>query len=76
MVIHPGKTKSMVVAARQKHQLKPLILKLILGTDSVEQVCEHRVLGVTLGEEIKWQSHIDNVRKLVSSKFIFAWPAT
>ena len=39
------------------------MLKLILGTDIVEQVCEHRVLGVTLNEEIKWQSDIDNVRK-------------
>ncbi|WP_419598339.1 reverse transcriptase domain-containing protein [Thiolapillus sp.] len=63
MVIHPGKTKSMVVAARQKHQLKPLMLKLTLGTDIVEQVREHRVLGVTLDEELKWQSHIDNVCK-------------
>ena len=52
MVIHPGKTESMVVAARQKHQLKPLMLKLTLGTDIVEQVREHRVLGVTLDEEL------------------------
>ena len=29
--------------------------------DIVEQVREHRVLGVTLDEELKWQSHIDNV---------------
>ena len=63
MVIHPGKTKSMVVAARQKHQLKPLMLKLTLCTNIVEQVREHRVLGVTLDEELKRQSHIDNVCK-------------
>ena len=53
----------MVVAVRQKHQLKPLMLKLTLGTEIVEQVREHRVLGVTLDEELKWQSHIDNVCK-------------
>ena len=52
MVIHPRKTKSMLVAARQKHQLK-LMLKLTLGTDIVEQVREHRVLGDTLDEEFK-----------------------
>ena len=63
MVIHPGRTKSMVVAARQKRQLKALVLKLTLGTDIVEQVREHRVLGVTLDEGLKWQSHIDNVCK-------------
>ena len=37
MVFNPGKTKSMVVAARQRHQLKPLMLKLAFGTDIVEQ---------------------------------------
>ena len=63
MVIHPGKTQSMVVAARQKHQLKPPILQLSLGTDIVEQVREQRVLGVTFDEELKWLSHIDNVCK-------------
>ena len=63
MVIHPGKTKSMVIAARQRHQLIPLMLKLTLGTDIVEQVRQHRALGVTLDEQLKWQSHIDNVRK-------------
>ena len=53
----------MVVAARQNHQLKPLILQLTLGTDIVEQVREHRILGVSLDEELKWQSHIENICK-------------
>ena len=51
MVVHPGKTKSMVLASRQKHQLKPLILTL--GTNITEQVREHRVLGITIDEELK-----------------------
>ena len=53
LVIHPGKIKSMEVATRQKHQLKPLMLKLTLGTNIAEQVREHRVLGVTLDGELK-----------------------
>ena len=53
---HPGKTKSMVLASRQKHQLKPLILNLTLGTNITEQVREHRVLGITIDEELKWQA--------------------
>ena len=61
MAIHPGRTKSMVIASRQKHQLKPPMLKLTLGTNIIEQVCEHRVLGVTLEEELKWQSYTDYV---------------
>ena len=48
---------------RQKHQLKPLMLKLTLGTFIVEQVYEHRVLDVTLDEELKRQSRIYNTCK-------------
>jgi len=58
MVVHPGKTKSMVLASRQKHQLKPLIVNLALGTNTTERVREHSVLGVTIDEGLKWQHHI------------------
>ena len=61
MAIHPGRTKSMVIASRQKHQLKPPMLKFTLGTNIIEQVCEHRVHEVTLEEELKWQSYTDYV---------------
>ena len=50
MVVHPGKTKSIVLASRQKLQLKPLMLNLTLGTNIIKQVCEHRVLGITIDE--------------------------
>ena len=75
MVVQPGKTKSMVLASRQKHQLKPLILNLTLGTNIIEQVCEHRVLGITIFEELKWQPHIDNICKQVARNLFFASPA-
>ena len=57
MVIHPHKTKSMVLTTRQKHQSRPLTLNLTLGKSPVQQVREHRVLGVITDEELKWQSH-------------------
>ena len=66
MVIHPHKTKCMVLTTRQKHQRRPLTLNLTLGKTPVQQVREHRVLGVIIDEELKWQSHIDNVCKHVS----------
>ena len=66
MVVHPGKTKSIILASRQKHQLKPLILHLILGTNIIEQVREHSVLGITIDKELKWQPHIDNICKQVA----------
>ena len=39
------------------------MLKLTLGASLIEQVREHRVLGVTLDEELKQQSPIDSVCK-------------
>ena len=58
MVIHPNKTKCMVLTTRQKHQRRPLTLNLTLRKTPVQQVREHRVLGVIIDEELKWQSHI------------------
>ena len=69
MVVYPGKTKSMALASRQKYQLKPLILNLTLGTNIIEQVREHRVLGITVDEELKWQPHIDNICKQVTRNY-------
>ena len=45
MIIHLVKTKGMVIATRQKHQLSLRQLKLILERTDIEQVHEHRVLG-------------------------------
>ena len=56
MTLHPAKTKSMVTATRRKHQLIPLQLKLTLEKTDIEQVHEHRVLGVTIDAGMKWQS--------------------
>jgi len=38
MVINPTKTKSMTIATRQKHQLSPLPLDLILNGAKIDQV--------------------------------------
>ena len=51
----------LVLASRQKHQRKPLTLKLAFGKNPVEQVCDHRVLGVVSDDDLKWQSHIDSI---------------
>ena len=50
MVVHPRKAKSMVLASRQKHQLKLLILNL---TDTWYKHNWNRVLGITTAEELK-----------------------
>ena len=66
MCLHPEKTKCMVIATRQKHQRSPLRLKLDIDSKTVVQVKEHRVLGITIDDEFKWQSHVSNICKTVS----------
>ena len=70
MIIYPRKTKNVLLASRYIHQCKPLMLTL--GTSITEQVREHGVLGVTLDEELKWQSHIDGVNKQLEIYFCLA----
>ena len=68
MVINPIKTKSMTIAIRQKHQLSPLPLGLVLNGTKIDQVSEHRLLGITLDNKLRWDSHINNVCKTVSRR--------
>ena len=66
MCLHLEKTKCMVITTRQKHQRSPLCLKLEVNSEIVAQVKEHRVLGLTIDDELKWQSRVGNVCKIVS----------
>ena len=66
MILHPAKTKSMLLAIRQKHQLRPLHLNLSLKGSHIEQVHEHRHLGVIIDDEFSWRPHIIGTCKTVS----------
>ena len=66
MVLHPDKTQCMVITSRQKHQREPLILNIKLQSTSLRQVREHKVLGVYIDQELKWQTHIEYLCKIVS----------
>ena len=66
MVLHPAKTESVLLATRQKQQLRPLNLNLSLKADHTEQVHEHQHLGVIIDDEFSWQSHVTYVCKTVS----------
>ena len=63
MVTNLIKTKSMTIATRQKHQLSPLPLDLILNGAKIEQVSEHRLLGITMDNKLRSDSHTNNVCK-------------
>ena len=73
IIINPLKTKCRLVTARQKGQISPLTLQLTLGQDSVEQVSEHKVLGIIVDDELRWQSQTDYIyRVLAKSIFLFS----
>ena len=68
MVINPIKTKSMTIATRQKHQLSALPLDLVLNEAKIDQVSKHRLLGITIDNKLRWDSHTNNVCKTVSRR--------
>ena len=66
MVLNPSKSKCMLIATRQKHQRNLPALDLNVNSKPVKQVSEHRLLGVTVDEQLKWQTHIENVCKKIA----------
>ena len=66
MCLHPEKAKCIVITTRQNYQRSPLCLKLEVNSETVTQVKEHRVIGITIDGELKWQSHVGNVCKILS----------
>ena len=67
MVINKKKKKKkkkhcMTNATRQKHQLLPLSLDLLLHGVKVEQVAEHRLLGIIINNELRWDTHTDTLQ--------------
>ena len=66
ILLNPEKTKSMVVATRQKHHRGIPPLRLMLNSRVIEQVSEHRHLGVILNDQLKWQAHINRITNAVA----------
>ena len=66
MALNPKKTKCMAIATRQKHQIKPLTLDLTLHANLIDQVDEHKVLGVILDKTFSWKPQIDSICKRLS----------
>ena len=68
MVINPKKTHSMTIATRQKRQLLPLSLDLLLHGVKVEQVAEHRLLGIIIDNIFRWDTHTDTLCETLSKR--------
>ena len=48
--------------------MSPIPLDLVLNGAKIDQVSEHRLLGITIDNKLRWDSHINNVCKTASRR--------
>ena len=69
MSLHPDKTKFMLITTRQKRQKLPSKCPPIsIGNQTVNEVDNHKVLGVTTDCSLSWSSHVTALCKSISKK--------
>lgn len=69
MALHPRKTKFMIISTRQKRQNLDINLpSLYIGNDKIEEVSNHKILGITIDNNLSWSTHIKNISKNITSK--------
>ena len=66
MILHPDKTKAMLLTCRQKHQLNPLEINISMNNNQIEVVDHHKVLGVIIDNDMRWERHINQICTRVS----------
>lgn len=66
MILHPTKTKSMLLTTRQKHQLRPSPLRLEIQREPIEQVTTLKFLGICVDQQLSWETHINELCKTIS----------
>ena len=79
MVLHPDKTKFMPITTRKKAKYivsylpplppPPLPPPLNVKGNTIEEVQNHRVLGVTIDNNLAWTSHVNTLCKKISQKY-------
>ena len=69
MSLNEKKTKYMIVTTRQKRQnLKGVTPPLFIQNKQIDEVQAHKLLGITLDNNLTWSSHIRTLCKTVSQK--------
>ena len=58
----------MVITTRQKHQLSDLSLRLSLDGQNIENVTEHRLIGLIVDNKFRWQAQIEHICKSMSKE--------
>ena len=69
MSLNPSKTKYMILTTRQKRQLlHSPSAKLSVGNQQITEVSDHKVLGVTINNNLTWGPHIHDLFKTTAKK--------
>ena len=69
MVVHPSKSKAMLITTRQKRQLiQSCPLKLKYDNQLIEEEANHKVLGVIIDNNLTWTDHLTSISKSMSTK--------
>ena len=69
MCLHPKKTKYLIVTTRQKRQnFSHHCPPLYINGEVVEEVDNHKILGVVIDNNLSWSGHIKHIRKILSKK--------
>ena len=58
----------MIITTWQKHQLSDLSLRLSVDGQNIENVIEHRLLGLTVDKKFRWQAQIEHICKSITNK--------
>jgi hypothetical protein len=69
MAVNPTKTEVMLITTRQKRQVLPSSLPPItLGNQTIKEVRHHKLLGVTIDNNLSWSEHVSTISKTISKK--------
>ena len=68
MFINPGGKGKLIITTRQKHQLSDLSLRLSLDGQNIENVNEHRLLGLIVDNKFRWQAQIEHIKIIKKTK--------
>ena len=68
MSLNSYKTKHMTITTRQKRQNISSRMPLYIGNEKIVEVATHKVLGVTIDNNLSWTNHVNELTKRVSQK--------
>ena len=69
MSLNPSKRKYIILTTRQKRQLLHLLsTHLSVGNQQITEVSDHKVLGVTIDNNLTWGPHIRDLCKTTTKK--------